>query len=295
MSSLVFPTLAGIDIAVKRTPVFSTLVQTSISGKETRASFQSTPRYRYELPLNFARQYGFSVNTTADEVALLSALFNSVQGKWDSFWLPDAMAVNLIPNGTSEEPNPSGVGAAGLSSFTSYGGASLGTKCRAFSGGASSLLVSAYQACVPGEQFLFNLKALCTVASDSTLFIYMSFINNVGTEILFTGINPALNNSAWVDVTTIQTAPAGAVAVCFAIFAGTGGVTYYLDNMMGLRMTMAGLSVVPDGVLTQIVASADGIYMQLQRKVRFDMDELEMERMLNLCWKASIIKMISLK
>ena len=295
MSALVFPTLAGIDIAVKRTPVFSTLVQTSISGKETRARFQSAPRYRYDLPLNFARQYGFSVQTTADEVALLSALFNSVQGKWDSFWLPDPMAVNLIPNGTSEEPNPSGVGAAGLSSSISYGGASLGTKCRAFSGGASALQVSAYQACVQGEQFLFNLKALCTAVSNSTLLIYMSFINNVGTEIQFSGINPALNNSAWVDVTTIQTAPAGAVAVCFSITAGTGGVTYYLDNMMGIRLLVAGLTAAPDGVLTQIVASADGITMQLQRQVRFDMDELELERMLNLCWKASTIKMISLK
>ena len=65
MSSLVFPSMAGLDIAIKRMPVYATKIQTASSGKELRASFQSTPRFRYSLPLNFLRQA--VLNMDADE------------------------------------------------------------------------------------------------------------------------------------------------------------------------------------------------------------------------------------
>jgi hypothetical protein len=89
MSNLVFPTLAGQDIAIKRTPVFSTVVQTAASGKELRASYQGTPRWRYEIPLKFARVTGFSTNTITNEMAAILGLFNAVKGKWDSFLYTD--------------------------------------------------------------------------------------------------------------------------------------------------------------------------------------------------------------
>jgi uncharacterized protein (TIGR02217 family) len=89
MSNLVFPTLAGQDIAIKRTPVFSTVVQTAASGKELRASYQGAPRWRYEIPLKFARITGFSTNTITNEMAAILGLFNAVKGKWDSFLYTD--------------------------------------------------------------------------------------------------------------------------------------------------------------------------------------------------------------
>ena len=52
MSSLVFPTIIGADIAVTRTPVYSTSIQTAKSGKELRASWWSYPRYRYTIDFN---------------------------------------------------------------------------------------------------------------------------------------------------------------------------------------------------------------------------------------------------
>ncbi len=104
MSNLVFPTLPGADIAIKRTPVFSTLIQTSASGKELRASFQSTPRWRYEIPLNFLRIPGFSVNTSTNEMAAILGLFNAVRGSWDNFLFSDpySKAASATPFGTGD-------------------------------------------------------------------------------------------------------------------------------------------------------------------------------------------------
>ena len=88
MSNLVFPNFPGIDVAVKRSEVYSTKVQTSSSGKELRASFWGVPIYRYEIPLNFLRQTTF-YNASSDEVAQLKAFFETMRGKWDSFLFND--------------------------------------------------------------------------------------------------------------------------------------------------------------------------------------------------------------
>lgn len=87
MSNSVFPSFAGVDISVKRSEIYATKIQTSSSGKEMRASFQSTPRYRYELRLNFLRQAVY--NTATDEVAQLKTFFDTMLGSWDSFLFND--------------------------------------------------------------------------------------------------------------------------------------------------------------------------------------------------------------
>nr|WP_306672101.1 DUF2460 domain-containing protein [Geothrix sp. SG10] len=99
---MIFPTLAGIDIAVKRTPIWATKVQTTSSGKELRASWQSTPRWRYEFPVNFVRRAGFSANTPSDEMTAILSLFNAVRGKWDSFLYTDPYSntASFTPFGT---------------------------------------------------------------------------------------------------------------------------------------------------------------------------------------------------
>lgn len=90
MSALIFPSgLRGIGMEVKRTPVWSTLVQTSPSGKEVRTQFYSTPRWKYEIPLLFARVSGFSAKTVQNEMAMIQSLYQSVRGMWDSFLYTD--------------------------------------------------------------------------------------------------------------------------------------------------------------------------------------------------------------
>lgn len=102
MSNFIFPAFAGRGIAIKRTPVYSTMVQVGASGKELRASYQSIPRFRYEIPLNFVRRAGFSVNTPSDEVTTILRFFASVRGMWDSFLLtdPDSNTASATSFGT---------------------------------------------------------------------------------------------------------------------------------------------------------------------------------------------------
>ena len=84
-----FPTFKGIDVAVKRSEIYSTLIQAGATGKEQRASFQSTPRYQFELTFNFLRQTGYSTNTVSDELATLQAFFESVLGQFGTFTFTD--------------------------------------------------------------------------------------------------------------------------------------------------------------------------------------------------------------
>ena len=92
MSNLIFPSsLKGFDIKVSRSPVYGTLVQTSASGKELRASFEAWPRYRYTLNLNFAREAGYSAKTVQDETANLNRFFQIHLGSWDSFLFQDPL------------------------------------------------------------------------------------------------------------------------------------------------------------------------------------------------------------
>lgn len=85
MSNEVFPTtLKGLDIKITRTPVFKTAVQESVSGKELRASWWSTPRYKYTLDFNFLRQ-----GLNSDEAETLRGFFARHLGSWDSFLLND--------------------------------------------------------------------------------------------------------------------------------------------------------------------------------------------------------------
>ena len=102
MSSLIFPSLLGFDIGIKRTPVYSTLVQTSPSGKEVRASFQATPRWKYEIPVNFLRMLAFSAQTVIDEMKTLQAFFHTMKGRYDSFLYADPYSntANVTPFGT---------------------------------------------------------------------------------------------------------------------------------------------------------------------------------------------------
>ena len=89
MSSSIFPSFAGVDVAIKRSTIYATKVQTSASGKELRATFQATPIYKWDLKMNFLRQAGY--NTATDEVAQLGQLFVNLKGAWDSFLFTDTV------------------------------------------------------------------------------------------------------------------------------------------------------------------------------------------------------------
>jgi uncharacterized protein (TIGR02217 family) len=91
MSSAVLPTLAGLGFSVKRIPVWSTRIQTAISGKKTRIADWSYPVYQWELTYDFLRQAGTAQQVTTyngstySEFATLAGFFNQRQGQFDSF------------------------------------------------------------------------------------------------------------------------------------------------------------------------------------------------------------------
>lgn len=91
MSNSVFPSFAGLKMNVRRAPVFATKVQTSPSGKEVRGVFQSTPRYRYVLDMEFLRT---AVN--GNEVTTLLNFLETHKGSWDSFLFNDPLTGSQV-------------------------------------------------------------------------------------------------------------------------------------------------------------------------------------------------------
>ena len=196
MSNLVFPTLLGTDIAVKRTPLWATDVQAAASGKELRVQWYSSPRWKYDIPLNFARVSGFSAQTPSNEMAAVNSLFSSVQGCWDTFLYTD-------PYSNTASATPFGTGNGSATTFQ-----------------------------------LLDIEGFP---------IY------------------DLNGSASIYVGGVLTTPASIVS---------GLVTFSAAPANGAALTWSG-----------------GYY----RRVRFDMDEFEMEQLVNLCWGKGSIKLISVK
>lgn len=83
MSSSVFPALAGLTWGTKKSPIWNTRIQTSISGRETRIQLASLPRWRWTLNYEFLRA------ATPFEYQQLADFFNSRAGAWDSFLYSD--------------------------------------------------------------------------------------------------------------------------------------------------------------------------------------------------------------
>ncbi len=84
MSTSVFPTLAGLEYPVEKTPEWSTTLQENVSGKETAIGFWSYPRYTIKLSFNFLRS-----DTTNAELQSLMGFFNLRSGNYDTFLFDD--------------------------------------------------------------------------------------------------------------------------------------------------------------------------------------------------------------
>lgn len=83
MSNAIFPTFPGLQYDRKRIPKWSTLVQTSVSGKETRIALWSYPRYTYSVSFDLLRSAA-----AFTELQTLMGFFNLRQGSFDT-WLFD--------------------------------------------------------------------------------------------------------------------------------------------------------------------------------------------------------------
>ena len=84
MSDQIFPSLIGIAWNTVRTPTWKGRVQTAVSGKETRQSDWSYPRYAYELSYDFLRSA-----PTFGELQTLIGFINSMSGQIGTFLYSD--------------------------------------------------------------------------------------------------------------------------------------------------------------------------------------------------------------
>ena len=83
MSTNIFPDLPGLSWSRKKTPIWSTKVQTSASGKELRTSYFSFPKYQFSLSYEVLRETGQA------ELQALIGLFNKCRGSFDTFLYTD--------------------------------------------------------------------------------------------------------------------------------------------------------------------------------------------------------------
>ncbi len=84
MSNAVFPTLAGLMWDRERTPMFSTLIQESVSGKRTAQSLWAGPRWKWTLSYDCLRD-----DVAHNELKSLAGFFLARGGRADTFLYND--------------------------------------------------------------------------------------------------------------------------------------------------------------------------------------------------------------
>ncbi len=100
MSDNIFPTLAGLSWSRIRTPVMSTNIQTSTSGKEKRAMYYTYPRWKFNLTYELIRDDG----TATGDLQEIVGFFLNHYGAFDD-WLykdQDEFSVTLQQFGTGD-------------------------------------------------------------------------------------------------------------------------------------------------------------------------------------------------
>jgi uncharacterized protein (TIGR02217 family) len=97
MSTALFPSLAGLEYPVVRSPIWKTLTQESVSGKENRAALWTYPRWKWTLSFNFLR------DDSNNEFRTLLGFYLARQGSYDSFLWND-------PDDNSVTGQPIGIG-----------------------------------------------------------------------------------------------------------------------------------------------------------------------------------------
>jgi uncharacterized protein (TIGR02217 family) len=85
MSNAVFPDLPGIDIKVRKTPIWNTRVQRAVSGRELRTAFYSYPLYKLAISYNFLRAGAEA------ELQAIVGFFNARKGSFDNFLFSDPL------------------------------------------------------------------------------------------------------------------------------------------------------------------------------------------------------------
>jgi uncharacterized protein (TIGR02217 family) len=116
MSNALFPTLPGRSWNRMRTPIFKTMIQESINGKEVRWSNQAYPRWKYTLSYEVLRHA-----PAYQELQTLIGFFCARRGSWDSFLYLDPND-QYVQNHALATMNVNGISTYEYQLIRSYGG-----------------------------------------------------------------------------------------------------------------------------------------------------------------------------
>lgn len=104
MSTQGFPALIGLEWNVERTPMWSNIVQQSVSGKTTSIALWSYPKYQWVLTYSYLPS-----KPTQTDFQNLFGFFNLRQGRFDTFLYTDAddyavtnQVIGVADNATTE-------------------------------------------------------------------------------------------------------------------------------------------------------------------------------------------------
>lgn len=86
MADEIFPDLPGLEIDVFHTPMWKTLVEEAVSGKELRAALTMYPRWQIRVSYSVLR------SGAEAEFQAVVGFFNRHRGRWKSFLLLDPKA-----------------------------------------------------------------------------------------------------------------------------------------------------------------------------------------------------------
>ncbi len=112
MSQAVFPSMPGLKWGSVKTPMWSTKIQHSASGRELRAAYYSAPLWKISLSYEVLRSGALA------ELQTLVGFFNARKGSFDSFLYAD-------PEDSSALNQTFGLAAAGQTQYQlvrAYGG-----------------------------------------------------------------------------------------------------------------------------------------------------------------------------
>lgn len=118
MSTLVFPSLSGLDIDIKRSPIYSTEIQQSTNGLELRAAFWSYPRYKISLSFSFLRSASYW-KSSQNEWETLVGFLARMAANYDTFYfqMPDDYYVGNLTTPAAGSSMPIGVGNGTTAAF----------------------------------------------------------------------------------------------------------------------------------------------------------------------------------
>jgi hypothetical protein len=88
---IILPDFSGADIAFKRSPLYTSRVQNTVSGREVAISYESYPRYQWQLKFNVLRDY-----VTTPEAKQLEAIFHLLAGRGDYFLFSDPQRGSVV-------------------------------------------------------------------------------------------------------------------------------------------------------------------------------------------------------